>query len=221
MGRRIIPQRRGRGSPTYKSPPRKSYTVTYRNERGEVIDIIDSRLRSAPLAVIRYEDGDTGTIVAPRGMKTGDSVENYISKLSEIPVGSEVFALETQPNSGPRLCMSSGSSAILLSKEEGKCTVMLPSKKSKVLDEDCRATLGIPAGQGRIEKPWLKAGRKHKAKKAKGQLYPRTSPVKMNAVDHPFGGHSRPGKSKTISRHAPPGRKVGSISPRRTGKRKK
>jgi large subunit ribosomal protein L2 len=57
--------------------------------------------------------------------------------------------------------------------------------------------------------------------RARNKLYPRTSANKMNAVDHPFGGQTGPGMSKTVSRHAPPGAKVGSIAARRTGRRKR
>ncbi len=56
---------------------------------------------------------------------------------------------------------------------------------------------------------------------ALGRAYPHTAGVSMNAVNHPFGGQTRPGKVKTISRHMPPGKKVGSISPSRTGKKKR
>ena len=58
--------------------------------------------------------------------------------------------------------------------------------------------------------------------KARGKLYPRTSAVKMNAIDHPLGsGRGKVGKSKTVKRNSPPGRKVGHLSPRRTGRKKR
>jgi len=66
----------------------------------------------------------------------------------------------------------------------------------------------------------VKAGKKWIAMHRKGKLYPRTSGVAMNAVDHPFGGPTKPGKSTTVSKHAPPGAKVGSWGARRTGKKK-
>ena len=53
-----------------------------------------------------------------------------------------------------------------------------------------------------------------------GRLFPRTKGVGMNPVDHPFGGKTKPGTPKSVSRHAPLGAKDGSISPRRMGKRK-
>ncbi len=80
--------------------------------------------------------------------------------------------------------------------------------------------IGVPAGGGRLEKPWVKAGKRSHAMMARGKLYPRTVGVAMNAVDHPYGGKKKHAKFKTISRHAPPGRKIGSIAARRTGKRK-
>ena len=102
-------------------------------------------------------------------------------------------------------------------------TVELPSKKQKTFLPDCRATIGVIAGSGKQEKPFVKAGTRYHAMKAKGKLYPRTSGVAMNAVDHPFGsGRGRHmGKSQIPPRFASPGRKVGMIRARRTGRRKK
>ena len=63
-------------------------------------------------------------------------------------------------------------------------------------------------------------------KKSKGKLWPRTSAVKMNAVDHPFGSGrgkniSHGGKGKIPKRNAPPGAKVGTLRPRRTERKKR
>ena len=86
----------------------------------------------------------------------------------------------------------------------------------------CRATIGVVAGGGRKEKPFVKAGKKYHAMKAKAIKWPRVRGVAMNAVDHPFGGgrHQHTGKPTTVSRRMPPGRKVGHIAARRTGVRK-
>ena len=74
---------------------------------------------------------------------------------------------------------------------------------------------------GRLDKPIMKAGKQYHIKKSKSKLWPRTSAVKMNAIDHPFGsGRAKNPKPKIAKRNAPPGRKVGLIRPRRTGKRK-
>ena len=88
---------------------------------------------------------------------------------------------------------------------------------------DCRATIGVIAGSGRKEKPFLKAGTRHYAMKAKNKLYPQVSGTSMNSVDHPFGGSSSATKGRPTqsSRNAPPGRKVGKIAPKRTGRKKR
>ena len=98
--------------------------------------------------------------------------------------------------------------------------VVLPSGEMKRLDPECRATIGVVAGGGRTEKPHVKAGNKYHKMKTRGTKWPNVRGVAMNAVDHPFGGGGRqhPGKPKSISRDAPPGRKVGDISSRRTGR---
>jgi len=98
----------------------------------------------------------------------------------------------------------------------------MPSKKERKFPVDCLATIGVMAGDGRMEKPILKAGKQFYIKKAKSKLWPRTSAVKMNAIDHPFGsGRGKRIKSKIAKRNAPAGRKVGLLRPRRTGRKKK
>ena len=97
----------------------------------------------------------------------------------------------------------------------------MPSKKEKKLHPNCRAVIGVIAGSGRLDKPIVKAGKQYYIKKAKSKLWPRTSAVKMNAIDHPFGsGRGKNPKPKIAKRNSPPGAKVGLIRPRRTGKRK-
>lgn len=222
MARRIISQRRGRGSPTYRVPEYSfKPSVRYNNTNGRIVDIVRDPIRNAPLAKVLYEDRTKGHIIAPEGIKVGDNVELFVMPLSKIAIGKEIFGIESYPNSGPKLCRTSGSCAMLVSKSKGKCVIQLPSKQKKVLNSQCRATLGIPAGEGRADKPWLKAGKKWIAMHRRGKLYPRTSGVAMNAVDHPFGsGYSGIGRQKTVARNAPPGRKVGSIAAKRTGKRR-
>jgi large subunit ribosomal protein L2 len=98
----------------------------------------------------------------------------------------------------------------------------MPSKKEKSFNKNCRAVVGVIAGAGRLDKPLLKAGKNHHIKKARNKLWPRTSAVKMNAIDHPFGsGRGKRIKSKIAKRDAPAGARVGHISPRRTGRAKR
>lgn len=220
MGKRIIAQRRGRGTPSYRFPKRgKKIKVIYRNFDGEVTDIVKDRGRNSPVAKVKYSDGPENYLIAPRGIQVGDRAD-FVSPLSKVPIGAQVFGVESSPHSGPKICNAPGSFATLVSKTKKKCTIKLPSKQTKELDPSCRASMGVPAGEGFKDKPWVKAGKKWVAMHRKGKLYPRTSGVAMNAIDHPLGGPTKPGKSTTVSRNAPPGRKVGSWGAKRTGKKK-
>ena len=104
-----------------------------------------------------------------------------------------------------------------------RIVVQLPSSKTRDFKPDCRASIGVIAGSGRKEKPFLKAGKRYYAMKAKNKLWPQVSGTSMNAVDNPFGGSSsaHKGRPTQAPRSAPPGRKVGKIAPKRTGRRKK
>jgi len=140
----------------------------------------------------------------------------------DIPEGALVNNIEGMPGDGGKFIRSSGVFGTIVGKTKGKVVVKLPSKKEKSFNENCRATVGVVAGGGRLEKPFMKAGTKYFAMKTKGKLWPITSGVAMNAVDHPFGcGRGRHmGKPSIAPKFAPPGRKVGQVKARRTGRRK-
>jgi large subunit ribosomal protein L2 len=222
MGKRIISQRRGKGSHTYKVPEHAfKPNLQYRKVPGVVVDIVSDPLRNSPLAQVAYSDNQKGYIVAIEGMKVGDRIDGVVVPVGNLTEGQQISSIETYPNSGPKLCRSPGSFAIVESKTEKECMIVLPSKKKMKINIQCLASLGIPAGDGRSEKPWVKAGKRWTAMHARGKLYPRTSGVAMNAIDHPFGGgYTGLGKPKSVSRDAPPGRKVGSIAARRMGRRR-
>ena len=228
MGKRIIQRARGKGGPRYRSPGHRFVSkLNYGFERGEVIDIVHDPARNAPLAKIKAGDKEF-FIIAAEGLKVGDMIDTNgeakagnILQLNKVPKGQTVFAIENQPGSGPKLCCSPGTKALIVSVDENNVLVQMPSKEFKKFRSDCLATVGIPAGSGRKEKPFVKAGQNAYAKSARNKLWPVVSGVKMNAVDHPFGGRTKPGIPKTISRNAPPGAKVGSIAASRTGKRKR
>ncbi len=231
MGKRIIAQRRGKGSPTYRAPShRYRGKVRYLKVDGpcfaRVVDILHDPGRNAPVAIIELPDKRRCLIIATEGLAVGDAVAinqfapKAIAPLSLISPGTPICAIEAWPGSGPKFCRASGSYAVVVSKTEDSVIVKMPSGVLKEFDARCLATVGIPAGGGRKDKPFVKAGQKYYLMRARNKLWPRTSPCKMNAVDHPFGGQTGPGQPKTVSRHAPPGAKVGSIAARRTGIRK-
>ena len=236
MGRRIQGQRRGRGSPTFRAPShRYKQELTHKDNEdgellaGEVVDVEHDPARSAPVARVQFEDGDERLVLAPEGVGIGDAIEVGISAaiepgntlpLGEIPEGVPVCNVESQPGDGGVFARASGVNADLVTHEQNVTVVQLPSGEVKRLSPECRATIGVVAGGGRTEKPFVKAGKKHHKMKARGTKWPRVRGVAMNAVDHPFGGGGRqhPGRPKSVSKNAPPGRKVGDLGSRRTGR---
>jgi len=240
MGKRIISQRRGRGTMTYKAHSHRWMAdVKYRNLddieknsslKGEIIDLVNSIGHSSPLALVRYADGGKNYMLAPENIRVSDVVESGVNAqvkigntlpLKNIPEGTFIYNVEIKPGDGGKFCRAAGSSAKIISHLLGETIIELPSKKQKKINSLCRATIGVIAGKGRKDKPWVKAGKMHHAMRARGKLYPRTSGVAMNAVDHPFGsGRGRHhSKIKTVSEFAPPGRKVGPIRSKRTGRK--
>ncbi len=196
---------------------------------GEVLDIEHDPARSAPIADVQFDDGDRRLVLAPEGIAVGDEIQIGVSAtieagntlpLAEIPEGVPVCNVEANPGDGGKFARASGVNATLMTHDRNVAVVQLPSDEVKRLDPQCRATIGVVAGGGRTEKPVLKAGKKYHKVKSRGTVWPRVRGVAMNAVDHPFGGGGRqhPGKPKSISRDAPPGRKVGDISSKRTGR---
>lgn len=241
MGKNLITQRRGRGTPTYRAPSHRYYgKISYRSydeaERnavtyGKIVDLLACPGHMAPLAQIKYESKEEVLLSAPLKLKVGDIVASGASApvqignvlpLKNIPEGTEIYNLECHPGDGGKLVRTAGVFARVVGKMGEGVLVRLPSKKQKLFVGDCRATIGVIAGDGRMEKPFLKAGKRMHAMRARNKLYPQTSGVAMNAVDHPFGsGRGRhAGKPKTAPRWAPAGRNVGLIKARRTGRRR-
>lgn len=236
MGKRIISQRRGRGTTTYRAPSHRYIgKIQYPKLQKELLtgtvkDIVHDPGRSAPLAVVEFDKTEY-LIPASEGLKVGDEIScgevalikaGNVVNLAKIPEGTSIYAIERMPGSSPNFCTASGTFARVISKTANKVMVKLPSKKEKAFSPLCRATIGTIAGSGRIEKPFVKAGKKHWAMRARGKLYPRMSGVAMNAVDHPFGsGRGRHAGKVTIApRFAPAGRKVGMFHPRKSGRGK-
>jgi large subunit ribosomal protein L2 len=234
MGKNLIQQRRGKGTSTYRAPSFRYKGATSFNKltdktlKGKILDIINCPGHTAPLIQIEYENGEKTLMIAPEGVKVGDRIKSgpesmikigSILPLKNIPEGTPVYNIECNPGDGGKFVKSSGTSAKIVGKTKAGVSIKLPSNKQKIFNPDCRACIGIIAGSGRLEKPFLKAGNKYHAMRAKNKLYPKVQGTSMNAVAHPFGGGSShiKGRPTQASKHAPPGRKVGSIAPKRTG----
>lgn len=232
MGKRIIQQARGHGSGTYRVR-RKAFRYELKipakfEGEGTLIKLINSGGHSAPIAKIKYSKG-IFYIPAFKGMIEGQKIiiggkeakEGNILKLKDIPVKTQVYNIESKPGDGGVFIRSAGSSGTVNRVIGEEVYILMPSKKEKAFNQNCRAVIGIVAGSGRIDKPVVKAGKKYHIQKTKGKQWPRTSAVKVNVIDHPFGsGRGKNPKSKVAKRNAPPGKKVGLLRPRRTGKKK-
>ena len=236
MGKRLRQQRRGKGTNAYtKAPGTFDISVGYPNKLDtktycEVIDIFNHAGHTAPLAEVVYEDFSKGYLLAPEGIKIRDKI--YIGKTSyslgsvtrigDIPEGVPVFNVEATPGDGGKYVRSAGSAAYVNAHLGSTTSILLPSKASVTLPNNCRAQLGIVAGGGMLEQPIVKAGKSHYIMHSINRMWPKIRGVKSNPVDHPFGGKQHhKGKSSMTSRNAPPGRKVGHIAARRTGRKKK
>jgi len=233
MGKRIIQQARGHGSFTYRVK-RKAYKCKLGYPRGlegegTVVKLFNSAGHSAPLAKVTCNK-KAFCIPAFKNMVEGQRIsfdekeikQGNIMQLKDLPVKTEVYCIESRPGDGGKFIKTAGSCAVVNRIVGGKVMLLMPSKKEKIFNPNCRAVIGVVAGEGRLDKPLLKAGKQYYVKRSKGKLWPRTSAVKMNVIDHPFGsGRGKRIKSKIAKRNAPAGKKVGLIRPRRTGRKKR
>ncbi|MDO8623002.1 MAG: 50S ribosomal protein L2 [archaeon] len=232
MGKRIIVQARGHGSLTYRV---RKQAFIYRlkcpkdfNGEGEVIKLLNSTAHTCPVAKIKYSNG-IFYIPAFKGMVEGQKInfsseikDGNITQLKNIPIKTYIYNIESRPFDGGVFVRTGGNYAMVNRILEDGVYVLMPSKKEKRFNPNCRAIIGVIAGEGRKSKPFVKAGSKFYLKKSKNKLWPRTSAVKMNIIDHPFGsGRGKNPKSKIAKRNVPPGAKVGLIRPSRTGRKKK
>ena len=235
MGTRLKSQRRGKGSLAFrarkKGKPSSYPPEAKESEKAQVVRFSKEVGRNSLLAGILMDGNRLYHTVAAEGMFLGQEIEigrnadlkvGNIMPLSSIPEGCPVFNIELKPGDGGKLVRSTGSYSLVISKSRKSATVKLPSGKNKTLPVGCRATVGNAACGERTDKPFVKAGGKYYYMKAKSRPWPVVRGVAMNASAHPHGGEQHhAGKSKSVSRSAPPGRKVGQVASRRTGRKKR
>jgi len=234
----LINQRRGKGSPAFRTPGHRfvakvEYPPLGDKLRAQVDEFILDPAHSTPLALLRFEDGRMVHLLAAEGLALGDEVEvgykagartGCVSSLESLPDGTSIFNLELHPRDGGKAMRATGTTGIIILHDEdtGLVKVKLGTSSKRVLElsPECLATVGVAAGGGRLEKPFKKAGSKRKAMEARNKYYPIVRGTAMNANEHPHGGKSM-GKPSTVGRDTPPGRKVGHIAARQTGRRKR
>ena len=148
--------------------------------------------RTANIALIVYADGIKSYILAPAGLKVGDTVMNGANAearvgnclpLTNIPVGTNIHNIELYAGKGGQLVRSAGNSAQLMAKEGKYATLRLPSGEMRLVPLNCRETIGV-VGNGEHSLINIgKAGRKRHM-----GIRPTVRGSVMNPNDHPHGG---------------------------------
>jgi large subunit ribosomal protein L2 len=193
---RITVRHRGRGH------KRMLRQVDFRREKfgipARVAAIEYDPNRSARLALLFYRDGEKRYIIAPNGVKVGDTVMSgpqadilpgNALPIRNIPVGTLVHNVELQPGRGAQMCRSAGTQAQLLAKEGDRATLKLPSGEVRLVALECMATVGQVGNLDHENVSVGKAGRT----RWRG-FRPTVRGTVMNPVDHPMGGGEGKGK---------------------------
>ncbi|MGB9749854.1 MAG: 50S ribosomal protein L2 [Caldisericia bacterium] len=159
---------------------------------GKVSSIEYDPNRSARIALIKYADGEKRYIVAPIGLNVGDTVlsgENVPLKpgnttfIKNIPIGTVVYNIELKPGKGGQIARSAGTQAQILSKDEKYAQIKMPSGEIRLININCRATIGQVGNLDHINLELGKAGRTRNLGRK-----PHVRGAAMNPVDHPHGG---------------------------------
>lgn len=148
--------------------------------------------RSAHIALLKYADGEWAYMIAPKGLKAGDSVQSgeaapiavgNCMPLRNIPVGTQIHCIEMRPGKGAQLARSAGASAQLVARDAASATLRLRSGEMRKVHADCRAVIGEVGNSEHSLRKLGKAG----ATRWRG-VRPTVRGVVMNPVDHPHGG---------------------------------
>ena len=148
--------------------------------------------RSARIALLFYADGEKRYIIAPNGLKVGQTIMSGEKAtpdigntlfLRDVPLGSIVHNIELNPGQGGKMARSAGTYAQLMSREGKYAILKLPSGESRMVLITCRATIGSTSNPDHMHEVSGKAGRNRWLGRR-----PRTRGVAMNPVDHPMGG---------------------------------
>lgn len=148
--------------------------------------------RTARIALLHYLDGEKAYILAPDGLKVGDTVVSSrmadirpgnCLRLADIPLGTAIHNLEMRRGKGGQLVRSAGVAATLMARDGAYAQVKLPSGEVRRLHVECRATVGQVSNGEQKNQSLGKAGRMRWLGRR-----PHNRGVTMNPVDHPMGG---------------------------------
>ncbi len=163
-----------------------------KNIPATVVSIEYDPNRSAFIALVNYADGEKRYIIAPQGLQvggkilSGDDIAPEVGnalQMKNMPLGTNVHNIETQPGQGGKLVRSAGTSAQLTNKEDKYAVLKMPSGELRKILINCYATVGVVSNSDHNLQSMGKAGRN----RWRG-IRPRNRGVAMNPVDHPMGG---------------------------------
>ncbi|GAB4402389.1 MAG: 50S ribosomal protein L2 [Microscillaceae bacterium] len=158
----------------------------------QVLTIEYDPIRTARIALLQYEDGEKRYIIAPNGIKVGQTVisgQNVAPEvgntlpIGNIPLGTVIHNIELKPGKGAAMVRSAGAYAQLLGREGKYASIKLPSGETRLVLLTCLATVGSVSNADHMNVNVGKAGRNRWLGRR-----PRTRGVAMNPVDHPMGG---------------------------------
>lgn len=171
---------------------------------GKVVSIEYDPNRTAYIALLNYVDGEKRYIIAPVGLKAGDTVVSGAGvdikvgnalPIRDIPVGTFIHNIELAAGKGGQLVRAAGNGAQLMAKEGQYGQIRLPSGEVRMIRLECRATIGTVGNVTNEIVNLGKAGRKRHM-----GIRPTVRGSVMNPVDHPHGG----GEGKAPIGHAGP-----------------
>src|SRR3989339_76184 len=161
---------------------------------GTVISLEYDPNRSAHIALIEYSGGEKKYILAPKGLKKGDSVLSSITQnieikpgnalpLEKIPSGILIHNIELTPGKGGEIARSAGMSCLIQAAEGGYAQIKMPSGEIRLIKKNCLATIGDVSNADHSNIRLGKAGRRRHL-----GFRPTVLGKSMNPVDHPHGG---------------------------------
>ncbi len=192
---RISVRRRGGGH------KRRYRIIDFKRDKHGIPGIVDSieydPNRTSLIALVKYVDGEKRYILYPKGLTVGTqvisgpgspvSLGNALA-LREIPLGTAVHNVELTSGKGGQLLRAAGSGGTLIAREGGYVTIRFPSGESRMIHENCYATIGSVGNEDLMNIKLGKAGRARWLRRR-----PKVRGVAMNPHDHPHGG----GEGKT------------------------
>ncbi len=148
--------------------------------------------RSAFIALIKYEDGDTSYIIAPQRLAVGDKIVSSEKAdikpgnsmpFTGLPIGTIIHNIELKPGKGAQIARSAGVYAQFIGRDRGYAQIKLSSGELRIVRQECRATVGAVSNPDNSNQNLGKAGRnRHRG------IRPSVRGVVMNPIDHPHGG---------------------------------